>query len=127
MVIGAELPVLDLVLFVNAIHPGAVATELSRHIGDSYLAQLSEDTISRIREATNGFVWSSDEAALTQVYTSASPDIVEQKITGQYYTPLARLHHPTHTGATDEEAAKLWAFTDQILSERGFTDYTKLA
>lgn len=114
-------------IFVNAIHPGAVATELARHIGDSYLTAASAEVLDMLKNSMNSFAWQPDEAALTQVYTAASPDIREQAITGQYFTPIARVHHPSNTGCTEEEAVKLWDFTDKILGDRGFTDYEHLS
>lgn len=109
-------------IFVNSLHPGGVATDLSRHVEERVSQFLPRVAVDALMGIMTSVVWSPDEAAFTQLYTSVSPDIVQKRITGKYFHPIAKMHPPS-SQATDIFAQKaLWDFTDQILAKRGFTD-----
>eukprot|EP00494_Astrolonche_serrata_P016423 UN16588 len=40
------------------------------------------------------WVWAPETAALTQLYTAISPDIVNNDIRGKYFHPIARMNTP---------------------------------
>lgn len=113
-------------IFVNSIHPGVVETELGRHMAElveKYLGQTASDLVMRVMQS---FSWQPDDAALTQVFTAASPKIAQERITGQYYHPLAKLHPASPLAMNEATQGQLWEFTRQILDKRGFTDYAQL-
>ncbi len=54
-------------VYVNSIHPGAVATDLGRHIRDVLATYLPESALGVILRTIYSLLWTSDEAALTQL------------------------------------------------------------
>jgi len=78
-------------IFVNAIHPGFVGTDLSRHVEDfigRFLGQAAANTILK------GFVktvaLNARDGATTQLYAAVSTDVFNQKLSGEYFVPTAR-------------------------------------
>ena len=113
-------------IFVNSLHPGAVGTDLGRHIADAVAHYFGRDVSNALLRFIQRMSWQPDDAALTQVFAAASPKIVQQRITGKYFHPLAK-QHPASPQANDlETQAQLWEFTRQILEKRGFTDYDQI-
>ena len=113
-------------IFVNSLHPGVVETELGRHIVEAvskYLGRTASDALMRLMQ---GVTWQPNDAALTQVFTAASPKIVQERITGQYYHPIAKQHPASPLAMDVGTQGKLWEFTREILEKRGFTDYVQV-
>jgi NAD(P)-dependent dehydrogenase (short-subunit alcohol dehydrogenase family) len=112
-------------IFVNAVHPGAVATELTRYAKD-FMPFLSDDVHDALMAGFKALAWDSDSGALTQIYASASPHIVGQRITGKYFVPVAR-EFPASAAAQDRDLqANVWKFTEEVLAKRGFMDYERV-
>lgn len=110
-------------IFVNSVHPGAVGTDLGRHMADAVAQYVGRGASDALTNFVRSMSWTSEDAALTQVFTVASPKMVEERITGKYYHPLAK-QHPASPQAMDVETqSQLWEFTRGILEKRGFTDY----
>mmetsp|Transcript_12886 Transcript_12886/g.25014 ORF Transcript_12886/g.25014 Transcript_12886/m.25014 type:complete len:358 (-) Transcript_12886:212-1285(-) len=110
----------DKQIYVNAAHPGFVATELARHVKDSMFQFLSKDNIEYFMQTlTNMVAMTPTEGATTQLYL-CMPEIAKRNITGEYYVPTARKHdsHPlalsgpmSDMAKDDVLAEKLWAWT----------------
>ena len=65
-------------------------------------------------------MWTSEEGALTQVYLTASNDIISKKITGKYWHPLVS-EVQAHPFALDEKIQDdFWAFSNECLKKKGF-------
>jgi NAD(P)-dependent dehydrogenase (short-subunit alcohol dehydrogenase family) len=65
-------------VFINALHPGEVATELARHLWFMQPLQY--------------FMMSPDTGALTTLYAATSPEIEEKQLTGKYFVSDSALH-----------------------------------
>jgi NAD(P)-dependent dehydrogenase (short-subunit alcohol dehydrogenase family) len=113
-------------IYVNSVHPGFVATELARYVGESVFPSFSKEAVERISQALFSLAWTPEEAVLTQLYTECHPDIATKGITGHYFHPIAKMHPTSQLGYDANTQRKLWEFTDQILQTRGFTDYEAL-
>jgi len=103
----------DKQIYVNAVHPGWVATDLQRHIEAwgtiaKYLSKFVSST----------FALTPEEGALTQLYVATSPEIEQKNYRGEYFVPFAKLATPSSFASNPELAQKLWDFTQQILKEK---------
>lgn len=110
-------------VYVNAAHPGYVATKLQRSI-NAYLEGIFGRLVPWTNAAFAGvFALSRDEGALTQIYLAASSQVVEKNISGQYYVPTARRAGDDWTALSlgmskhavdDALAADVWRFTAKV-------------
>eukprot|EP00211_Chloroparvula_japonica_P007398 CAMPEP_0119121746 /NCGR_PEP_ID=MMETSP1310-20130426/2232_1 /TAXON_ID=464262 /ORGANISM="Genus nov. species nov., Strain RCC2339" /LENGTH=326 /DNA_ID=CAMNT_0007111323 /DNA_START=231 /DNA_END=1211 /DNA_ORIENTATION=- len=110
-------------VLVNVIHPGVVDTELARfalerlrnYAGDSLGNFLTNYVFVPLSKAA---FWSSDEAALTQVYALVGPQLLAEKTTGKYFHPIARPNAPHSVYATDKHLQRnLWALSESIVEK----------
>lgn len=102
-------------IFVNAAHPGAVFTELTRNWPVPEVLKSAFDTIYR------AIAWDANDAALTQLYCATSPQVVAQNVRGKMFAPIARLCEPADHAKDRTLQTDLWTFTDELLGKRGFT------
>jgi len=108
-------------ILVNAIHPGAVETELTRHavtfigkfVGDK-VAELIHDYV--FPKAGRG-MWHAKDAALTQVYAAVSEKLKKEKITGKYFHPIARQNKPHVHAFNNTLQTGLWEMTEAFIEE----------
>lgn len=105
----------DQPIYVNAIHPGAVLTGLSKHLKDGMPAMLA----SLFESAEKALIWDSETSVLTQLYTATSPDVVKHDIRGKYFVPIAREHPTAALGGDLEKQQFLWKHTEQLLAKLG--------
>ena len=102
-------------VLVNSIHPGAVKTELGRHILD-FKNPLLKSMVESLK-TTSQIVWDPRDAALTQLYAAVSPDIIRKRVTGKYFHPIAR------EAVTDPHAwnmtlqKQLWALSEDAIAK----------
>ncbi|KAI7892597.1 uncharacterized protein EV154DRAFT_550547 [Mucor mucedo] len=97
-------------VFVNANHPGIVASDLSRHIvGINSLGSYLYNKLLCI---------SAEDGALTQLYLATSPDVENEKIKGKYYVPFANVQLPNGVASQDDTPLELWNFTENLLKEK---------
>jgi len=99
-------------IYVNAAHPGAVATELSRHLNNGFLLGLILPVLTRL------FAVTPETGALTQMYLATHPDIEEKEIKGRYFVPTAVEGNPSQYAKDEDLAKKLWEFTENLLKEK---------
>ena len=101
-------------IYVNAIHPGYVHTDLQRNIYDSwnpvyaFLARLGHRL----------FALSPVQGAMTQLYVATHPDIEAKGIVGRYFVPIAKESTTSALGNDGELGKKLWAYTEELLKEK---------
>ncbi|KAI9193127.1 uncharacterized protein BJ171DRAFT_532510, partial [Polychytrium aggregatum] len=99
-------------IYVNAVHPGAVDTNLAH--GAQYMPPIIVSAFKTLLAVKPEF------GALTQVYVATSPEIEKENYRGQYFIPTAILATPSNYATDGELATKLWDFTVGLLSEKGF-------
>jgi NAD(P)-dependent dehydrogenase (short-subunit alcohol dehydrogenase family) len=99
-------------VFCNSCHPGVVATELSRSLGDSFGTGTSFTT------ALYNFVSiDAKRGALNQIYLAASKEVEEKDIRRKYFVPYLSEITPSSTAGNEEMAAKTWTWTETVLKE----------
>lgn len=105
----------------NAVHPGSIRTELSRHLTEADFAQLAEWG----RVGANITFKTPAQGAATQVWAAVSPEL--EGVGGLYLedcgigvenaTPMAASGYQPY--ALDAEAAeRLWALSEDIVGQR---------
>ena len=97
-------------VYVNAVHPGIVTTELTRNIAKP----RSEVNGKIIQFATIGPF----NGALTQIYVAAHKDIEEKGFRGRYFVPYCSLASPSAIGKDIGVAQKVWDWTETVLKEK---------
>jgi len=106
-------------ILVNAIHPGGVDTDLSRHV-QAALAQVSTWLAEKFVEVTSAAIWHPREAALTQLYAAVGPSLRANKTTGKYFHPIARETTPDPHALGDRGAklgADLWKLSEDFIAK----------
>lgn len=98
-------------IYVNAVHPGYVRTELTRNIGDAYGSWTRP--VSWVTDHL--FAKSPDNGALTSLYVATSPEIEEKDYRGRYFEPTAVLGEPSKFGKDAAMAKRLWDFSEESL------------
>jgi len=102
-------------VYVNAIHPGAVLTEATRN----YFFMKYTWFMKFVRFITDAglLAWKPEDAALTQIYAAVAPEVIEQKISGKYFHPIAR-ETPTSEVARDHSKQKrLWEWSEELIAK----------
>lgn len=108
-------------ILVNAVHPGGVDTELSRHIEDAIASVVGSDAKAWLKNnifpsADTGAMWHPRDASLTQLYAAISPEVKSQRITGKYYHPIARLTVPDPHTFNKTLQRGLWELTEAFIA-----------
>lgn len=103
-------------VMVTAVHPGLVTTELSRHFRfamPSFMAPAIDQFFDRI-------AWTSDVAALSQVFAMTSTKLQTDPETyrGKFIVPLARVGVPPAHAGNVKLQKKLWTFTEELIQEK---------
>ncbi|RUS34753.1 hypothetical protein BC938DRAFT_478748 [Jimgerdemannia flammicorona] len=98
-------------VYVNANHPGFVATDLHRH-AEATTPKFIADFV------TNYIHISPEVGAVTHMYLATSPEVEEKDIRGQYYVPTAKPGHISWAARDDKLAEELWAWTVNTLKEK---------
>uniref|UniRef100_A0A7S3PGY3 Uncharacterized protein n=1 Tax=Aplanochytrium stocchinoi TaxID=215587 RepID=A0A7S3PGY3_9STRA len=100
----------------NAVHPGFVDTELTRHVsnGNPFM-WLGVKAFKKFNGALNVH-----DGALTQLYCATAPDVIEKKYRGQYFVPIAKWSEldPKAPKTTDELRKKLWETSEEIIGTK---------
>eukprot|EP01062_Namystynia_karyoxenos_P081799 TRINITY_DN906_c0_g1_i1.p1 TRINITY_DN906_c0_g1~~TRINITY_DN906_c0_g1_i1.p1 ORF type:complete len:391 (+),score=132.94 TRINITY_DN906_c0_g1_i1:77-1174(+) len=105
-------------VYVNAIHPGAVETELGRNIEDlvrNTFGQGGVDFIQPLVDLIYSSIWNAEVASLTQLYAAVSPEIVGQNISGKYFHPIARLTEPAAPARDRAAQRRCWEMTEELI------------
>ena len=64
--------------------------------------------------------WKVETAALTVMCPLVSPKIIDGKVSGRYFVPIARESHASSFATDPELARKVWEFSEQLLTEQGW-------
>ncbi|KAI8801918.1 hypothetical protein BJ742DRAFT_834956 [Cladochytrium replicatum] len=112
-------------VWVNAIHPGGVNTELPRgpvsavNESNSISAKIFRPLIPLIKPLLPLFLMTPVQGALTQVYAATSPEIEGKDYRGQYFVPVGK--HVKNAGAAAEDKElrdRLWAYSEKLVKEK---------
>ncbi|KAJ3093156.1 hypothetical protein HK102_006072 [Quaeritorhiza haematococci] len=97
-------------IFVNAVHPGGVNTNLATNAAMFGIQPLFRQLATPV-----------EVGALTQLYVATHEDIEKKTYKAQYFVPIAQLAKPTDFALDNEAALKLWEWTEQVMKEKGVT------
>ncbi len=97
-------------IYVNAIHPGAVATNI---VQKTYAPEWLKSILNTI------LPWLAQtpaHGALTQLYAATSAEIEERDHRGHYFVPVAR-HQPRLPEYAQDQAGeeRLWEWTERTI------------
>ncbi|KAL2918719.1 hypothetical protein HK105_201553 [Polyrhizophydium stewartii] len=104
-------------VFVNAVHPGVVKTELGRHHPEF-------KTSAVLRTLTRILCIDARKGALTQLYAAADLDVERLQYRGRYFVPFGALAEPSAVARNDRLAATTWAWTQEILQKHFRKDWS---
>eukprot|EP00531_Pseudo-nitzschia_arenysensis_P002359 CAMPEP_0116154572 /NCGR_PEP_ID=MMETSP0329-20121206/21853_1 /TAXON_ID=697910 /ORGANISM="Pseudo-nitzschia arenysensis, Strain B593" /LENGTH=306 /DNA_ID=CAMNT_0003651563 /DNA_START=20 /DNA_END=940 /DNA_ORIENTATION=+ len=111
------------VVYVNAGHPGAVATNIWHTHEDETMSliALSAKFLARLHQS---FFWTPEEGALTLLYLGTAVEkLQEGNIRGQYFHPQTtmmddhKLFRKDNTKQTEILQEKLWKFLDELVAD----------
>ena len=111
----------DKKILVNSVHPGGVGTEIGRYVieGAKSLPVIGAYVSDLFSWAFHSFwsdyiAWHPRDAAWTQIYTAVGPSLIERRISGKYFHPIARLQTP-HAHAVNRTMQKaLWDLSEKV-------------
>jgi len=89
---------------VNAVHPGYVATELSKNIGGSF-GSFIRGFSDRV------FAKSPEDGAKTSIYVAVNPEL--KGVTAKYFADCAE-KTPSAAARNMEDAKKLWEVSEKL-------------
>ncbi|KAJ2826037.1 Retinol dehydrogenase 14 [Coemansia sp. 'formosensis'] len=90
---------------VNVIHPGSIATNLTRHVGTSSIQHAAE----------NAMLLDVSAGALTTIYVAMSPEVEGES--GVFYARCLQMNmHPKALDVAEQD--KLWEYTEKIAAEK---------
>jgi len=102
-------------VLVNVVHPGAVRGNLTRHVSKGSDFNLMLDELLQ-----KYLYWDEDVSALTVLRPAVSTQIRKDKISGQYFVPIARypLGAESELAQNSTFAKEFWIFSEQILEDK---------
>ncbi|CAK5000908.1 unnamed protein product [Aphanomyces euteiches] len=92
-------------VYVNALHPGFIQSELMRH------------TNCIARFVVRPFQLSTEDGAKTQIYVATSNDIVKNDWRGKFFAPIAQLSESNALVQDMNLAKRLWDFTEVLIEK----------
>ncbi|OQV05940.1 hypothetical protein CLAIMM_10592 [Cladophialophora immunda] len=101
-------------VYVNAVHPGAVATDQPLQAEEAY-GKLGVVGHKLVRPFMSDPVAQGCRSAL---YAATSQEIEEKGITGQYIVPDKKVTDPSGKATDEELGERLWRLSEQSLKKR---------
>ena len=81
------------------------------------LESLGDNVGGMLKGMASNLLWDSDTASLTQIYTSVGPSLLKEKISGQYFHPIARQTKPHSVFGFDTKLQKgLWVLSEEVVA-----------
>jgi len=101
-------------LLVNVVHPGGVRGNLMRH------ATKGNKVLETLFEWVQKVIYYDEESALTVLYPAVGVRIFKEKITGQYFVPIARLPNNAESSLAQNStfAREFWIWSNNVVAEK---------
>ena len=98
-------------VYVNAIHPGVVNTNMGLHAMDNSgaLAQKTWSVVS----GTIGLT--PERGALTQLFAATSPQIENNDWRGQFFVPIGHKVEPNKLTEDEDLQERLWTYSEALV------------
>ncbi|OAP64343.1 hypothetical protein AYL99_00315 [Fonsecaea erecta] len=101
-------------IYVNAVHPGAIATDQPLQAEEAY-GKLGVIGHKLVRPFMSDPVAQGCRSAL---YAATSQDIEEKGISGQYIVPDKKVTDPSSKATDEELGERLWKLSEKLLKEK---------
>ncbi|KAF9143108.1 hypothetical protein BGX30_001301 [Mortierella sp. GBA39] len=98
-------------VYINACHPGVVATSLVRQEGTTFTEWIGAMVMRAVGSTA-------EKGALSQLYLATSPEVEEQDLRGRYFVPVAKEAKPASLARNEELQEKLWTFSEELVREK---------
>lgn len=106
--------------WINATHPGAVSTDQQAQAEEAYGA-LGKIGVALTRPFMKDAV---KQGCRPILFATTSPDILKEKIQGQYIVPDRKVTDPSSQAMDEKLASSLWKLTKEVLETKiGNLDY----
>ncbi|GAA5975765.1 hypothetical protein JCM10908_005274 [Rhodotorula pacifica] len=99
-------------IYVNSLHPGNIATTLTRGPAASY-GRL----VGMLEPLWGWFGMTPFEGAKTQLYLAGSPEVEEKNYRALYFTPIATPNTTTAYAQDKQLAEDLWKLSEDIVAK----------
>jgi len=107
-------------ILVNAVHPGAVETNLGRNLESAIQATLGGAALDWLKQhvlpTSERGLWHPKDASLTALYAAVSDEVRKGKVTGKYFHPIARPTTPHAHARNGTLQNWLWGVTEDYLA-----------
>jgi WW domain-containing oxidoreductase len=101
-------------IFINAVHPGAVATDQPLQAEEAY-GTMGKIGHRLIRPFMKDPDWEGCRPAL---YAVTSPEIEERGVSGEYIVPDKKVTSPTNKAQDEQLGEQLWQLSEELLRSR---------
>lgn len=88
-------------VYINACHPGVVATSLGRQEGTTFTEWIGAMVMRTLGSTA-------EKGALSQLYLATSPDVEKRDLRGRYFVPVAKEARPGMPYFLRKELFLLW-------------------
>ncbi|KAI8812575.1 hypothetical protein BJ742DRAFT_24764 [Cladochytrium replicatum] len=111
-------------VWVNAVHPGVVNTELIRGPTSYYEqsktlnARLMAPIFNALFPIFRPFLLTPQQGALTQLYAATSQEIETKNYRGRYFVPFGKPSASSKLSENKELREKLWKFSEDLVAEK---------
>ncbi|KAG0055391.1 hypothetical protein BGZ83_008783 [Gryganskiella cystojenkinii] len=98
-------------VYVNAIHPGFVNTDMAQNnmpSADSFAS-------SAFKVVANRILLTPERGALTQLYAATSPQIENNDWRGQFFIPIGQKVDPSPLTEDKDLQERLWAYSEDLV------------
>ncbi|KAI9821267.1 MAG: hypothetical protein M1827_004003 [Pycnora praestabilis] len=104
----------DNILYVNATHPGGVATDQQEQAKEAY-GVMGKIGVGAVAPLLADPV---DVGCRSGLFAATGENIVKEGISGQYIVPDCKVTDPSKTAQDVELGENLWKLSEQILAEK---------
>ncbi|KAJ3352932.1 hypothetical protein HDU91_005939 [Kappamyces sp. JEL0680] len=104
-------------MYVNAVHPGAVDTELVRGPKESLQGTWTGFFVNPLYGLTGLVFLSPASGALSSLYAAAAAEVVESGIKNKFIVPFGKVVE-TSFPMDEALADELWSYTENLVAEK---------
>jgi len=105
----------DAPVLANVLHPGAVNTELYEK--SSHAAGITATILQGVKSVAGWFMVTPAQGSYTSLFAATSPQVVENKWTGQYFVPYGKLSETSKQGKDEVARDALWEWTEETIQK----------
>ena len=104
-------------VYIIAVHPGSIPTDLGRHIAEVVIKTLGVRAANMLQGLFEAILLDVHHGALTQLWAATSPEIVQKNLSGSYAVPIGRVALPSELARDVEFRKRAWTFGEEIIQK----------